>query len=65
MFVYVLADDAESRQVSMLLRVRFRAARSRCRRREQLDGAVRENAIHVEQDDLDFLCAINEHEKSS
>src|SRR5579859_2934746 len=57
-FNHVLADDGETGLVSMFLRMRVRAARSRCRSREEPNGSVSENAIHVEENYFDFLCAI-------
>src|SRR5438309_6718845 len=55
---HVLADDGETGFVRMLFRVRVRAARCRCWSREEPYGPVRKNAIHVEENYFDLLCAM-------
>src|SRR6185369_10151844 len=55
---HVLADDAESRRISMPLYMRIRIARRVRGSREEPDGTVREDAIHIEKDNFDFPGAI-------
>jgi hypothetical protein len=58
-FDHVLADDAEPRQISVSLRMRVNTARSPGGSREEPYGAVGQDAVHVEEYNLDFFCAID------